>query len=111
LVQPYGCCWIDDLTSGQKSDSTSSEAPVIGVNYSDVQATTKALEEHNVGTIISTLPLLQSNDHELNLIKAAEASRTTKRFIQSSWGIPYTEESDIRRPVHKTIYADHAAMK
>lgn len=76
----------------EKSDPTNQTATVVGINYSNIEATKKILEEQNVGTIISALPLLQSNDHELNLVKAADASSTTKRFIQSSWGIPYSEE-------------------
>ena len=66
------------------------DCPVVKVEYDDPASIQKALEEYKVETVISTVAILYSIDHELNLITAAEASPPTKRFIPSSWGIPYT---------------------
>jgi len=69
-------------------------APVFTVDYSDVGALTSFLEEHNVHTIISAFGITATSlaTSQLNLIKAADASSATKRFIPSSFAIPYPEE-------------------
>ncbi|KAB8234146.1 NAD(P)-binding protein [Aspergillus alliaceus] len=70
---------------------------VVSVDYFDTGAFVKALEDHQIHTIISTLSALSMTttdgpSPELELIKAADISKTTKRIISNSWGIPYTEE-------------------
>ncbi|KAH7021874.1 NmrA-like family protein [Ilyonectria destructans] len=63
---------------------------VVQVNYDDIAQLTKTLEEHAVHTIISAV-VLQADDGpsraQVNLIKAAGLSSTTKRFIPSEYGI------------------------
>ena len=67
-------------------------APILAVDSHDVDALTQLFEKHNVHTIISTFGMNGPTPPELELIQAAEASQTTKRFISSDWGLPHTEE-------------------
>lgn len=65
------------------------------VDYSDIEVLTRILEEHNVHTVISAIMMLRYGDNgpqEIELIRAADASKTTKRMISSHWGPPHTEE-------------------
>jgi radical SAM superfamily enzyme YgiQ (UPF0313 family) len=64
------------------------------VDYSDVDSLTKTLEEYNVDVVISTIFIFdeESGATETNLVKAAEKSKTTKRFVISNWGIPLPPE-------------------
>ncbi|PHH59411.1 hypothetical protein CDD81_3221 [Ophiocordyceps australis] len=69
---------------------------IVAVDYHDVAALTKVLEEHNVYTVVSALTMGPAPDgsrpNEIELIKAADASKTTKRMISSDWGIPHTDD-------------------
>ncbi|RGP67060.1 isoflavone reductase like irl [Fusarium longipes] len=67
-------------------------APILAVDSHDVDALTKLFEKHNVHTVISTFGMNGPTPPELELIRAAEASSPTKRFISSDWGLPHTEE-------------------
>jgi uncharacterized protein YbjT (DUF2867 family) len=67
-------------------------ATIIAIDYDNVDSLTKVLEDNQIDTVISTLSIMFTIDPEINLIRAAEASKSTKRFIPSSWGIAYTEE-------------------
>ncbi|OCK78685.1 NAD(P)-binding protein [Lepidopterella palustris CBS 459.81] len=70
---------------------TSLQPLVVTVNYTDIPSLTKALEDNKVHTIISTLSNFEATAQE-NLIHAAEASKTTKRFAPSEFGMIYTEK-------------------
>lgn len=67
---------------------------IVPVDYSDVKALTEALEINNVHTVISTMNMLpvEGRPHEIELIRAADASKATRRMISSSWGIPAVEK-------------------
>ncbi|KAH6952290.1 hypothetical protein BKA56DRAFT_625814 [Ilyonectria sp. MPI-CAGE-AT-0026] len=67
---------------------------IIPVDYTDIAATTKALEDNNVHTVVSAIAMLVFGGvpPEVELIRAADASKTTKRFITSGWGIAHTED-------------------
>ncbi len=68
--------------------------PVIAVDYSDVEAVTKTLEDNKVHTVISTIGMypMGSEPKEIELIRAANASKVTKRMISSDWGVPHKQE-------------------
>ncbi|KAM0330565.1 hypothetical protein ACHAQA_003512 [Verticillium albo-atrum] len=63
---------------------------VIAVDYDNVEALTKVLTENQVDTVISSMFLTTTGKPQSNLVLAAEASPSTRRFIPSIWGIPYT---------------------
>ncbi|KAF6787294.1 nmra-like family protein [Colletotrichum musicola] len=69
-------------------------ATIIVVDYANVEATTKALEDNNVHTVVSTInmdPPPGQVPKEIELIRAADASKTTKRMISSDWANPHNE--------------------
>lgn len=68
-------------------------AQVIAVDYTDVDKLAATLETNSIETVISTINSMDDVSAELSLIKAAEKSASTKRYIPSIWGVKYTEES------------------
>jgi hypothetical protein len=62
------------------------------IDYSNIDAIRGTLESNKIDTIIATLNASAGADPELALIKAADMSSTTKRYIPSSWGIRHTPE-------------------
>ncbi|KAH0424289.1 nmra-like family protein [Colletotrichum camelliae] len=73
-------------------------ASIIVVDYANVEATTKALEDKNVHTVISAINMMPPPGQvpqEIELIRAADASKTTKRIISSGWGIPHNERARV----------------
>jgi hypothetical protein len=67
-------------------------ARILAASYANVAALTSLLESNSVGTVISTISSTTGSDNELALIKAAELSKVTKRFIPSIWGTKLTKE-------------------
>ncbi|KAF5004114.1 hypothetical protein FDECE_9387 [Fusarium decemcellulare] len=65
---------------------------VVAVNYHDVERLTKTLEVYDVDTVISALFVTTDGTPQVNLVRAAELSKKTRRFIPSIWGIPYSED-------------------
>lgn len=59
----------------------------VPIDYSDIESATRVLEENNIHTVISAVSFMPGTgeNHEDRLIKAADASKTTKRFIPSNW--------------------------
>ncbi|KAF0635533.1 hypothetical protein FPSE5266_08449 [Fusarium pseudograminearum] len=64
------------------------------VDYSDVDATTKALEEANVNIVICAIAVIspEANQAQKNLIQAAAQSRPTERFVISSFDALHMKE-------------------
>ncbi|KAF4464319.1 Nmra-like family [Fusarium albosuccineum] len=68
-------------------------AQVAAVDYSDVVALTSLLEKNNVHTVISVVNnITGDNSSEMDLIRAADRSNATKRFIPSYFGAHYSTE-------------------
>ncbi|KAK1834903.1 hypothetical protein QBC39DRAFT_431229 [Podospora conica] len=98
---------------------------VLAVNYDDVPGLTKTLEDNNIHTVISAItmmPIDGSTPKEVELIQAADASKTTKRLISSDWGIPYDEKKlavwpsavhnfNARDALNKTTNLEHTAIQ
>jgi len=85
------------LTSDKANPKLEAEigAPLVPVDYSDVDALTKVLEDNNVDTVVSGIAMHSedgSKPQEVELIRAADRSRTTKRLISSEWGVPFKDE-------------------
>ena len=72
----------------QESKAQMKDVPVFNVDYSDVEAVTRVLEENNVHTVISALSVRgpEEGASETSLVKAAAKSNATKRFIASEFG-------------------------
>ncbi|KAI0854755.1 NAD(P)-binding protein [Xylaria cubensis] len=75
-------------------------AKVLAIDYSDIQALTRVLEDNNVHTLISALTFNGQGGEppELQLALAADASKTTKRFVANNWGVPIQEGDELRMP-------------
>jgi len=68
--------------------------PILAVDYSNVDAIVKVLEDNNIETVISGIAMHSidgSTPHEIELIQACDRSKVTKRLISSEWGSPFTE--------------------
>ncbi|KAJ3547403.1 hypothetical protein NM208_g1534 [Fusarium decemcellulare] len=83
------------LTRGaQPTNGIELGLPVIEVDYDDIESLRAVLEHHEVHTVISALAMhvIGVGESQLNLIKAADSSGPTKRFVTSTWAVrPSTE--------------------
>jgi hypothetical protein len=61
---------------------------LVAADYNDVAALAKILEDENVDTVISALAMMPNaaGPLEPNLIRAADASKTTRRMVGSEYG-------------------------
>ncbi|KAI1162027.1 NAD(P)-binding protein [Nemania serpens] len=75
-------------------------ATVLAVDYSDTEALTQILEGHNVHTLISALTYRTQGSAapELQLVLAADASKTTRRYVANNWGVPFKEGDELIMP-------------
>ncbi|KAM0426277.1 hypothetical protein ACHAPT_008317 [Fusarium lateritium] len=83
------------LILSRKADSEKAKdigVPIVAADYGDVDALVSTLESHNVHTIISTILTVEGSDHEITLIRAAEQSSVTKRYVNSFWATDYPAE-------------------
>ncbi|KAK5651245.1 hypothetical protein OQA88_12653 [Cercophora sp. LCS_1] len=71
-------------------------ATILAVDYTSIPSIVSVLEANNIDTVISGIAMHSedgSTPNEIELIRAADASKTTKRMISSEWGIPVKEEN------------------
>ncbi|KAL4891803.1 hypothetical protein BDV59DRAFT_59015 [Aspergillus ambiguus] len=75
-------------------DSKPGQAKQIRVDYSDITSLVEILERHVVHTIISAIGLFDdaTSQSQQNLIRAAEQSKETARFIPSEYSFIQTKE-------------------
>ncbi|KAL0764175.1 hypothetical protein CaCOL14_013228 [Colletotrichum acutatum] len=79
---------------GRKAPQTDvDQVHFIVVDYDDANHLQHLLEDNKIHTVISCLSLTTDSAKaaEMNLIKAANHSTTTTRFITSDWGTPITD--------------------
>ncbi|EGU77301.1 hypothetical protein FOXB_12185 [Fusarium oxysporum f. sp. conglutinans Fo5176] len=83
--------------------------PSFVVDYDDVASLTKFLDENKVDTIISAFGIngTSLSRSQNNLIKAADASSVTRRFIPSSFAIKYPEDGLEWAVVHNGTFLDY----
>ncbi|KAF5534820.1 transcriptional activator Mut3p [Fusarium napiforme] len=67
-------------------------AKVVTVDYANTDELAGTFEANSIETVISTINSMDDVSAELSLIKAAEKSGSTKRYIPSIWGIKNNEE-------------------
>ncbi|KAJ5373859.1 hypothetical protein N7517_005865 [Penicillium concentricum] len=82
------------LSRGVKQDFASQNIQNVQINYDDISSMTHELERYNIHTVISAIGLVsdETSQSQLNLIKAAEKSVSTKRFIPSEYSFVQTTE-------------------
>ena len=74
------------------------------VDYADVLSLTRVLEDNNIHTVISAISMMHMGGHgprEIEFIRAADASKTTKRMISSDCGPPHVKEYSLMP--HRTL--------
>jgi hypothetical protein len=78
----------------QTSETKAKEigAPILAVDYNDINALTAVLETNKVEVVISTLDANAGAGPEFGLIQAADRSSATRRYIPNNWGIKPTEQ-------------------
>jgi hypothetical protein len=76
------------------SEDKEIKAPVLAVDYNNIEETAQLLASRKVEVVISTIHIMEETASigQINLIKAASQSGTVKRFIVSEWGAIHTEE-------------------
>ncbi|KAM0328702.1 hypothetical protein ACHAQA_005115 [Verticillium albo-atrum] len=66
---------------------------VVSVDYESIQSLKDVLEAEQVHTLISNVFVSDGiGKAQHNLIRAADASSSTKRFIPSTFDVPYDDE-------------------
>ncbi|OAA59643.1 NAD(P)-binding domain protein [Niveomyces insectorum RCEF 264] len=93
---------------GRKApEEESKKASFLVVDYGDVAGTAKLLASNNIGTIVSTMSIVnkEAGDAQINLVNAAVASGTVKRFVASDWGVEHTPEAPMYPFRHASIDA------
>jgi hypothetical protein len=66
----------------------------LAADYDDIDATSKLLQDNNVNTLICAIGILNetASKSQLNLIKAAEQSHCTRRFVIASYDMKHLRE-------------------
>lgn len=66
----------------------------LNTDYNDIQGTSDSLENADVDTVICAIGVAtpDTNKAQLNLIKAAQQSKTTRRFVISSFDMLQRQE-------------------
>ncbi|KAJ4115405.1 hypothetical protein NW768_011257 [Fusarium equiseti] len=93
---------------------TATASDTRAVSYTDSDALLRLLESEKIDTVISCLPIDgdESGQAQLNLIKAANLSKSTKRFLPSEFGMVYREDNIDHIPsYHWKLKAVHALEK
>ncbi|EDN96095.1 hypothetical protein SS1G_12301 [Sclerotinia sclerotiorum 1980 UF-70] len=88
-------------TGGDNSEfAAKNNVEVIKIDYSDVSSISKVLDEHKIHTVISALCIVsqEHSDAQVNLVHAAAASSSVKRFVPSEYGSNYEEKHALTRP-------------
>jgi NAD(P)-dependent dehydrogenase (short-subunit alcohol dehydrogenase family) len=67
-------------------------APILAVNYNDINALTSVLETNKVEVVISAIEISSGAEPEFDLIQAADKSSMTRRYIPSVWGMKSMEQ-------------------
>lgn len=88
-------------------------APVVVVDYTDVAALTRALEENGIHTVISALGYHGDSlaTAQLNLIRAATASAATKRFAPSAYAVRYPRSMSAELPTLNDYFGAIDALR
>ncbi|KAG7291222.1 hypothetical protein NEMBOFW57_001234 [Staphylotrichum longicolle] len=91
------------ILAREPSESKEKEigARIVAVNYGDIDGVAAALESNKVEIVISTIDMVHGSEAELALVQAAAKSSTTKRYIPSTWGIEYSDETSSAFPITK----------
>ncbi|KAK4065675.1 hypothetical protein Trihar35433_7795 [Trichoderma harzianum] len=90
--------------------TTVAGATLIAVDYTNVEAIVRTLNDHQIHTVISCMVIksLEQSEAQINLIRAAEAAPSVKRFTPSEFGTPRLEASTKTGAAVSISYKDEA---
>ncbi|KZL81204.1 nmra-like family protein [Colletotrichum incanum] len=73
----------------------------VAVNYWYIDETSKVLEENQIDTVISAMGVVTPNTNkaQINLVKAAQRSNSTKRFVVSAYDMLHTRDQVSHYPL------------
>ncbi|PNP42375.1 hypothetical protein THARTR1_11190 [Trichoderma harzianum] len=74
-------------------DATIAGVALVAIDYTNVEAIVRTLNDHQIHTVISSIVIkgLEQSEAQVNLIRAAEAAPSVKRFTPSEFGTPRLE--------------------
>lgn len=74
--------------------------PFLVIDYGNIDALKRTLEENQIHTVISALGYHGDSlsKAQLNLLRASAASSATKRFVPSAYAVPYPKETCAELP-------------
>ncbi|KAH8883170.1 NAD(P)-binding protein [Thozetella sp. PMI_491] len=75
---------------GSEAKETPTGARLVHVDYDNVDKLASQLRTNNVEVVVSAISGIADIEPELKLIKAADKSPVTKRYIPNIWGVKYT---------------------
>ncbi|KAK4061637.1 uncharacterized protein Triagg1_10179 [Trichoderma aggressivum f. europaeum] len=83
-------------------------ATLVAIDYTNVEAIVRTLNDHQIHTVISSIVIksLEQSEAQINLIRAAEATPSVKRFTPSEFGTPRLDASIKAGAVISTSYKD-----
>ncbi|VUC23602.1 unnamed protein product [Clonostachys rosea] len=93
---PVGKCIVEGLVQhgghkvfvlSREGNVPKSDVDVLLVHYGDVRATAQTLQQEKIDTLISAIGVRdeKASEAQLNLIRAAHLSATTRRFVVSAY--------------------------
>ncbi|KAI1335832.1 NAD(P)-binding protein [Xylariaceae sp. FL0016] len=73
-------------------------ARILSTDYASVEILAHLLEDNKIHTVISALSFRNQGNTppDVQLVLAADASKTTKRYIANNWGVPIKEGDEVR---------------
>lgn len=83
------------LQGGQRKNGPE-HVEVVEVDYSSVESMTSLLDDKKVHTVVSALGVHHeaASNNQVNLIKAADASKSVKRFMPSEFHVDYSPNNE-----------------
>ncbi|KAF7540208.1 hypothetical protein G7054_g1609 [Neopestalotiopsis clavispora] len=78
--------------AAQGTREEDNEYTTVAVDYNSIDGIRNVLQDHGVDVVISTMNYMMDPTPEINLMRAIEQSRTTKRYIPSIFGSFHYEE-------------------
>ncbi|KAE8355663.1 hypothetical protein BDV28DRAFT_31128 [Aspergillus coremiiformis] len=97
-----------------KAHRSVNETPCVAVDYDDLSGTATSLEAANVDTVICAFGMESDavSEAQVNLIHAADMSKSTRRFVVSGYDMLFQEAHIPIVPIAKwTLAAIHAVEK
>jgi hypothetical protein len=90
----FPACIMRSCLLYRKASTNSKGFTVLAADYDNIDATSKLLQVNNVTTLMCAIGVLNetASKSQLNLIKAAEKSHCTRRFVIASYDMQHLPE-------------------